>query len=390
MGVWQICYNCDKIFFRDGRRYRLQLGRGCKYPCCSVECSRACKASVTEITNTYERYLERFNSKLNKTPGLGNSVDYPNCWEWKGKPHHSGYCYTNFYKHTKNKGIHQIAWMIENGEIPKGLEVMHKCDNRRCGRVDHLELGTHLQNVQDMVDKGRQIRGQMVSTSKMTDENVTFMRQNNMNFLDAKEKYGINRSTYKSIMRGKTYPHLPYATSKSKKFKIIPELDEETIIKFKELIRVSDKDDCWEWLGSVDSSKHHYGEFRVDGKLYKSHRIAYELGSGVKLGEQELIRHICNNPKCNNYRHLIPGTDQDNADDKVRAGRSCRGVKSNMSKLKFDYQVLEIYRILLNNVDNLTYKQIGSLYGLSRFSIGEIKAGKTWRHLYHYYTDPRP
>jgi hypothetical protein len=50
-----------------------------------------------------------------------------------------------------------MAWELANGPIPKGMDVLHKCDNRIC--VRHLFLGTQLDNMQDRDRKGRQASG---------------------------------------------------------------------------------------------------------------------------------------------------------------------------------------------------------------------------------------
>jgi hypothetical protein len=49
----------------------------------------------------------------------------------------------------------RVSWQIHCGEIPAGLQVLHKCDNPRCVRPDHLFLGTIADNVHDMLAKGR-------------------------------------------------------------------------------------------------------------------------------------------------------------------------------------------------------------------------------------------
>jgi hypothetical protein len=50
---------------------------------------------------------------------------------------------------------HRISWMIVHGSVPDGLFVLHKCDNRLCCNTDHLFLGTHQDNMDDMKRKGR-------------------------------------------------------------------------------------------------------------------------------------------------------------------------------------------------------------------------------------------
>ena len=46
-------------------------------------------------------------------------------------------------------------WELENGSIPDGLFLLHKCDFPPCCRPDHLTPGTQLDNMRDMISKGR-------------------------------------------------------------------------------------------------------------------------------------------------------------------------------------------------------------------------------------------
>jgi hypothetical protein len=50
---------------------------------------------------------------------------------------------------------HRFAWELENGPIPDGQEVLHRCDNGACVRSTHLFLGTQADNMRDMVQKNR-------------------------------------------------------------------------------------------------------------------------------------------------------------------------------------------------------------------------------------------
>lgn len=78
------------------------------------------------------------------------------CWEWCGTIGSHGYgVIGKGGKDSKILTTHRLAFEICNGGIPLGLYVLHRCDNRRCVNPHHLFLGTHLDNVRDMLAKGR-------------------------------------------------------------------------------------------------------------------------------------------------------------------------------------------------------------------------------------------
>lgn len=80
-------------------------------------------------------------------------------------PSRSGEWYGTLGRQTTN-GIrdsetmaHRISWIVNCGPIPEGLIVLHKCDNPPCVNPRHLFLGTHQDNADDKVTKGRSSRG---------------------------------------------------------------------------------------------------------------------------------------------------------------------------------------------------------------------------------------
>lgn len=75
------------------------------------------------------------------------------CLEWTGPVNSSGY--GGISHEGKSYGAHVAAWIDTNGDLPKGMHVLHKCDNRRCCEPSHLFLGSSSDNVTDMVNKGR-------------------------------------------------------------------------------------------------------------------------------------------------------------------------------------------------------------------------------------------
>ena len=96
----------------------------------------------------------RFESKINKPPD--NSFFSEGCWIWTaGKRGNNGY---GGFRVSKDsiKLAHNISYELYIGEIPKGMKVLHKCDNPLCVNPNHLFLGTQLDNIKDRDMKGRQ------------------------------------------------------------------------------------------------------------------------------------------------------------------------------------------------------------------------------------------
>lgn len=87
---------------------------------------------------------ERFWLRVRKTRG---------CWRWLGTSVGTGY--GAIHVNGKNILTHRYSWELANGPVPKGLYVLHKCDNPSCVRPNHLFLGTYKDNFEDMRRKGR-------------------------------------------------------------------------------------------------------------------------------------------------------------------------------------------------------------------------------------------
>ena len=107
--------------------------------------------------------VERFYSKIEESD---------NCWLWKGAIQSKGY--GSFSIDKKTYLAHRISYEIHHGEIPNGMLVLHKCDNRRCVNPDHLFLGTAQDNYDDMVAKGR--KSPKSIRCKLSREQVTSIR----------------------------------------------------------------------------------------------------------------------------------------------------------------------------------------------------------------------
>ena len=53
----------------------------------------------------------------------------------------------------------RYAYEIWVGPIPDGKSVLHRCDNPACCNPAHLFIGTQLDNMRDMIAKGRGPKG---------------------------------------------------------------------------------------------------------------------------------------------------------------------------------------------------------------------------------------
>lgn len=119
---------------------------------------------------------ERFWAYVNKN---GCQIDYVEgkCWEWVGDLRHNGY--GRFWYNGRSLMAHRFSYRIHYGKIPKGMFVLHKCDNPECVNPEHLFLGTIQDNVNDMIEKGRKnvLRGEHNPTAKLTWDEVRSIRK---------------------------------------------------------------------------------------------------------------------------------------------------------------------------------------------------------------------
>ena len=80
------------------------------------------------------------------------------CWEWpRYRNPKSGYGQLSHRINgaTRQFTAHRASYEAFVGEISDGLCVCHKCDNGPCFNPAHLFLGTHKENMHDMIRKGQ-------------------------------------------------------------------------------------------------------------------------------------------------------------------------------------------------------------------------------------------
>lgn len=138
----------------------------------------------------------RFWPKVQRTDG---------CWLWTAALFPNGYgCIAD--KPGPAKGTHRVAWELTNGPIPAGMFVLHRCDNRRCVRPDHLFLGTQRDNMRDRNQKQRGAlpTGSAHHWAKYGDETVAQIRAlaaTGMTFAAISREVGVSRPHVSRLVR---------------------------------------------------------------------------------------------------------------------------------------------------------------------------------------------
>ena len=148
--------------------------------------------------------------------------------------------------------------------------------------------------------------------------------------------------------------------------------------RFWDKVQKTKKDKCWIWLACKD--KNGYGQFYLNGKSEKSHRVSYMLANRCSILKNFNILHKCDNPCCVNPKHLFLGTQKDNVKDMIHKGRrsDTKGNANGHAKIN-DQDVIEIKRLF--HEDKLNQTQISQLYPINNRMISRIITGQAWSHI---------
>jgi len=129
-----------------------------------------------------------------------------NCWEWTGSISTKGYPQSGLSRYSKVAS--RTSYMVFIGKIPKGILVCHKCDNPKCVNPDHLFLGTQQDNMNDMVEKGRSLRGEKHPKTKLNESDVRRIRKSRYKPCILARKYKVSQSAIRHIQDRRTWKHV--------------------------------------------------------------------------------------------------------------------------------------------------------------------------------------
>lgn len=158
--------------------------------------SQSCGCRMSFRKSTLDRFWE-------------NVCKSDKCWIWKGWILAIGY--GGFSIKGKFIYAHRFSYEIHNGKIPDGKLICHTCDNRICVNPSHFFLGSHLDNSKDMVNKGRNKKGENVVNHKLKNEdiiNIRCIRKEGISYNKIAQTFGISYSTSRSICLKLTWNHI--------------------------------------------------------------------------------------------------------------------------------------------------------------------------------------
>lgn len=179
-------------------RYCLKpfMAKSARGACCSSACGQGW------VRHGHEKReidpLQRFADKIAATNNEG-------CWEWQGYSNPvTGY--GELHWQGKKWSAHRLLWRLTIGQIPEGLHVLHKCDNRKCVNPRHLFLGTQADNNKDRDTKGRGRPGPQLSVTAIRDIRATY--RNNKDLTRLSEQYRVDPASILHVAKRKTYKNI--------------------------------------------------------------------------------------------------------------------------------------------------------------------------------------
>lgn len=172
------------------RSYIRKIGRVKQFPC--EVCTALC----------YKKYTKAFCSDKCRFMSYVKITDA--CWIWTGAKTRQGYGKFSF-KGYNTDPAHRVSYKLFKGPIEENMVICHQCDIKNCVKPAHLWIGTHQENMLDMVAKDRQ-------ASKLSATDVYKIRELVEKFGVAQQKiveqFKITSGTVSSIIHRRIWKHI--------------------------------------------------------------------------------------------------------------------------------------------------------------------------------------
>ena len=152
------------------------------------------------------------------------------------------------------------------------------------------------------------------------------------------------------------------------------EMDCASEERFWKSVDIKTESECWNWTASLREG---YGAFRLRGKLFSAHRVAYVIKNG-NPDPQLVIAHKCDNRKCCNPSHLEAITFAQNNRDQWRINpQILRGESKSNAVLSNDL----VKQVIALRGEGFGVKLIAAKLDISFHCIRDVIRGRSWKHI---------
>lgn len=154
------------------------------------------------------------------------------CHYWTGSLQSTGYGCVGYVSDSDGVHIylvHRVVWVIHHGPIPIGMLIRHACEKdylpsdqtfKRCGNIDHLVLGTMLDNAHDRIANGRERKGYQKGehngNSRLSENDVQHihqMRAEGYSLTEIGDAVGTCFQNVSLVVSGKHWAHMKPSTT---------------------------------------------------------------------------------------------------------------------------------------------------------------------------------
>lgn len=156
-------------------------------------------------------HQRRFNTAAERYEYFTDRSAGPNaCWPWRG--HCSPNRYGMITLDDGSKGsAHRYAYDAFNAPIPKGMLVLHRCDNKVCVNPAHLELGNNSDNLSDASARGLLPRGSRHHFAQLSEVDIPLIRaalESGESESSVASRFNVSRGAISHIRRGDSWAHI--------------------------------------------------------------------------------------------------------------------------------------------------------------------------------------
>lgn len=287
------------------------------------------------------------------------------------------------FNNTSSK-VHIVSMLVKLKvmSLPENTIVRHKCTNKHCFAIEHLETGTSADNAQDRVRDGNGPLGEQNPSVKLTTEEALeiYQSKGTGTLCQRAKKFGVTPTCIQSIDQGKTWSHVTGETKIKVPRKKPTVLDENTPASFflpynklitnnvKKVFDPLTNDYHWIWTGAKD--REGYGIAFMGGRNRRAHAASWMIHNKKGFANNLMMRHKCSQKDCVFPGHLEPGTAKENAADRKRDGTQTMPNKIDEETAKKIFERIK---------DSPT--DISNDLGVSYAIVQNIRNGNSWKEL---------